>query len=407
MSFAQFGNDLYSGKRSIPVVRHRRRFYLGSLVLIAIAALGLFGRGLNLGLEFRGGSEFRVATKVAPAGYESKARAAVASSGEGGGANVTKLGSGTVRVQTEKLSDDASAKVKAALAKTFGVPESDVSATFIGPSWGASVSQKALQALIIFLILVALVMSIYFRTWTMAVAALVALAHDLVITVGIYSLTGFEISPATMIGFLTVLGYSIYDTVVVFDKVRENTAEAFANGRRSYADAANLAVNQTFVRSINTTVVGILPILAVLVVGAFWLGPGVLLDLSLVLFIGLIVGAYSSIFIATPILVDLRQREPAVLDLAKRAQRSQAARAKASAKAEALALAGVEAGAPSGASPAAGAAGSEGGPTAYAAPSATGSDPDEEQRTATGQTVHKWAQTGPRNQPKRTPKSRR
>ena len=161
-------------------------------------------------------------------------------------------------------------------------------------------ASKAIQALIVFLILVALVMAVYFRTWKMAVAGLVALLHDLVITVGIYALFGFEITPSSMIGFLTILGYSLYDTVVVFDKVRENTAEAFLTRRMTYTQAANLAVNQTLVRSINTTVVALLPIAAILFVGFTLLGPGTLLDLSLALFVGIAVGAYSSIFIATP-----------------------------------------------------------------------------------------------------------
>lgn len=389
-SFAEFGNDLYSGKRSIPVVPQRKRFYLASVVLLAIALAGLLGPGLNLGLEFRGGSEFRVATQAAPSNYESTARRAVAASGEAGSANVTKLGTGTIRIQTERLTEAASASVRSSLARDFDVPETNVSATFIGPSWGASVTKKALQALVIFLLLVAVVMAVYFRNAKMAAAALIALVHDLVVTVGIYTFSGFEISPATMIGFLTVLGYSIYDTVVVFDKVRENTNEAFANGRSSFADAANLAVNQTVVRSINTTMVAVLPILAVLVVGALWLGPGVLLDLSLVLFIGLVVGAYSSIFIATPLLVTLRAKDEAVLDLAKRAQRHAAARAKAAAKAEAEATAAE--------------------PAAYDPVDASGEDPGPERTSATGRTVHKWAQaanTGPRNQPKRLPRSRR
>ena len=167
-------------------------------------------------------------------------------------------------------------------------------------------------------------MALYFRTWKMAVAGLVALLHDLVITVGIYALAGFEVSPATMIGFLTILGYSLYDTVVVFDKVRENTTEALGNGRMTYAQAANLAVNQTLVRSINTTVVALLPIAAILVIGFVFLGPGTLLDLALALFVGIAVGAYSSIFIATPLLVHLRMKEPAVVDLDKKATRYQA-----------------------------------------------------------------------------------
>ena len=401
MSFASFGNDLYSGRRSIPVVPRRARFYAVSVLLIAIAVSGLAFRGLNLGLEFRGGSEFRVATTSVPSGYEKMAREAVGITEGGRGANVTKLGTGTIRVQTEKLDEAASADARSALATTFDVPETSVSATFIGPSWGASVSQKALQALVIFLLLTALVMAVYFRTWKMALAALLGLAHDLVVTVGIYALTGLEITPATMIGFLTVLGYSLYDTVVVFDKVRENTAEAFANGRTSFADAANLAVNQTMVRSINTTVVAVLPIVSVLTVGIVWLGPGTLLDLSLVLFIGIVVGAYSSIFLATPLLVSLRSRDPKVLELAKRVERAEHKQVRVAAAATAT---------PKPAEP------------AYAAATlvAVGSDAPQEsdqgaaddteapRATLTGRSVHKYAQqSGPRNQPKRTPKSRR
>ena len=228
-----------------------------------------------------------------------------------------------MRVQTEAANEKNEA-AKAALAKAFGVDEKTVSASLIGPSWGESVSQKAIQALIVFLLLVALVMAIYFRTWKMAVSGLVALIHDLIVTIGIYALFGFEITPSSMIGFLTILGYSLYDTVVVFDKVRENTAEALGSRRQSYAQAANLAVNQTLVRSINTTVVALLPIFAILVVGFTKLGPGTLLDLSLALFVGIGVGAYSSIFIATPLLVDLRRNEPALVDLAKHAARLQA-----------------------------------------------------------------------------------
>jgi preprotein translocase subunit SecF len=235
-------------------------------------------------------------------------------------------------------------------------------------------------------------MTVYFRNWKMAAAALIALAHDMVITVGIYAWTGFEVSPATMIGFLTVLGYSLYDTVVVFDKVRENTTEAFANGRPSFAQAANLAVNQTMVRSINTTVIGLLPIAAVLGVGAVFLGPGVLLDLSLVLFVGILIGAYSSIFIATPLLVSLRRRDPAVVELDKRAARHQARKAKDAAALEGSVPVGDEVGEP--------VVVGAGGPVAA----------DGEGATLTGRAVHKYAQPshpGPRNQPRRTPKSKR
>lgn len=382
IGFSQLGNDLYTGARSVPVVARRRRFYLGSAVLIAIALLGLVVNGINLSLEFKGGSEFRVSNVANTDNYEARARDAAGATQSG--VNVTLIGGSTVRVQTERLDDQESAQLGEALAAEFGVPQQEVSATFIGPSWGATVSQKALQALVIFLLLVALVMAAYFRTWKMSVAALVALAHDLVITAGVYAWTGFEVSPATMIGFLTVLGYSLYDTVVVFDKVRENTAEAFANGRRSYASAANLAVNQTMVRSINTTVVALLPITAILVVGAFALGPGTLLDLSLVLFIGILVGGYSSIFIATPVLVSLRSREEPVVDLAKRAERHDARVARQAAQEEA-------------------AASGEAVPSLHGG----GSAAPEEGATLTGKAVHQYARSGPRNQPRRAPKSKR
>lgn len=394
MNFAQFGNDLYTGKRSIDFIGRRRQWYIVSGVLILLALLGLGVRHLNLGLEFRGGSEFRVQQIAVPSDYEQRAKDAVAQSAAGEPANVTQLGAGSdgaVRVQTEALTAAQNEGVRQALAKAFDVNAAKVSASFVGPSWGASVSQKALQALITFLVLVSLGMALYFRTWKMAVAGLVALAHDLIITVGVYALTGLEVTPASMIGFLTILGYSLYDTVVVFDKVRENTTEAFATGRVSYEQAANLAVNQTLVRSINTTVVALLPIGAILFVGFTILGPGTLLDLALALFIGISVGAYSSIFVATPMLVSMRSGEPVVQELAKRAARYQAREAKAVAAADPV-------------------------PVTEEVFVAVGDLTDELDgpvgavpgATVTGRTVHKYAQqAGPRNQPKRNPKSKR
>ncbi len=291
-------------------------------------------------------------------------------------------------MQTERLSDTGSQDVRTALAKAFSVPAENVSATFIGPSWGASVSQQALRALVIFLIAVVLMLSIYFRNWKMALAALFALVHDLVITVGIYALVGFEVSPATMIGFLTVLGYSLYDTVVVFDKVRENTNQAFASGRLTYAQAANLAVNQTMVRSINTTVIGLLPITAVLVVGSIFLGPGVLVDLSLVLFVGILVGAYSSIFIATPVPRHAAARATRRSSSWRRRRvRHQAKVARDSATT---------------AEPAADAVDEDGVPVW-----ASTAGEREEGATLTGRAVHQYARTGPRGQPKRPPRSKR
>jgi preprotein translocase subunit SecF len=392
INFAAFGNDLYTGKRSIDFVGRHRRWYALSGLFILLAALGLTLHGLNLSLEFRGGSEFRVSGVNTSSDYEARAKSAVNTVSSAGAAEVTRVGGGTVRVQTEKLDDAQSEQVRTALASAFKTDAKNISASFVGPSWGASVSQQALKALAVFLALVSLVMAIYFRTWKMAVAGLVALLHDLFITVGIYALAGFEVSPATMIGFLTILGYSLYDTVVVFDKVRENTTEALGNGRMSYAQAANLAVNQTLVRSINTTIVALLPIGSILAIGFLFLGPGTLLDLALALFVGIAVGAYSSIFIATPLLVHLRSKEPAVVDLAKKAQRYQARHG------------GVVS-------------------SSDAAPVPHGENDAEDELTEPGEVgqvavasrgtgvvreTHKYAQTsGPRNQPRRPPKSRR
>lgn len=392
INFAAFGNDLYTGKRSIDFVGRHRRWYALSGLFIVLAALGLAWHGLNLSLEFRGGSEFRVSGVNTSSDYEQRAKGAVNTVSSAGAAEVTRVGSGTVRVQTEKLDDAQSEQVRTALASAFSTDAKNISASFVGPSWGASVSQQALKALVVFLALVSLVMAIYFRTWKMAVAGLVALLHDLFITVGIYALAGFEVSPATMIGFLTILGYSLYDTVVVFDKVRENTNEALGNGRMSYAQAANLAVNQTLVRSINTTIVALLPIGSILAIGFLFLGPGTLLDLALALFVGIAVGAYSSIFIATPLLVHLRSNEPAVLDLAKKSQRYQARHGGVVSSSDAAPV-------PHGADDAA---------DELPEPGEVGQVPVAARSAAPVRETHKYAQTsGPRNQPRRPPKSRR
>jgi preprotein translocase subunit SecF len=389
INFAQVGNDLYTGKRSIDFIKRQKTWYALSGVLIVLALVGIFVKGLNFGIEFSGGSEFRVQGVTNSQGYEEKAQSAISTAGIPGNVTSTIIGQNTVRVQSEAASDRTD-EARTALAKQFGVNESSVSASLIGPSWGESVSQQAIRGLVVFLVLVTIVMALYFRTWKMAVAGLVALLHDLVITVGIYALFGFEITPSSMIGFLTILGYSLYDTVVVFDKVRENTTDAFRTRRMTYSAAANLAVNQTLVRSINTTVVALLPIAAVLFVGFTLLGPGTLLDLSLALFIGIAVGAYSSIFIATPLLVDLRRNEPAVRELDKYVARH-GAKARPESPEEAPEPVAV------GADTTGAAAAGESASGASAATSAPGA----------ARPVHKYAQAGPRNQPKRAPKSRR
>ena len=323
---ATFGNDLFTGKKQIDFIGRRKRWYILTGLLFALAAVGLFGRGLNFGLEFTGGSELRVPGVSSTANYDTRAKDAVKrTTSAGTDVSVTKLGNDTIRVQSKDLGSNGGAasesteKVKNELAKEFGVTPSSITTSYVGPSWGNTVTKKAIVALLTFLVFVSVVLALYFRTWKMAVAALIALVHDLFFTVGIYALTGLEVTPATMIGFLTILGYSIYDTVVVFDKVRENASEAFATGRRSLDQAANYAVNQTLVRSINTSVVALLPVAAILLVGVFFIGPSTLLDIAVALFIGIAVGTFSSIFIATPVLTDLRRKETGVQELARRA----------------------------------------------------------------------------------------
>ena len=221
------------------------------------------------------------------------------------------------QVQTQLLTSNQTLQVESSLESQLGVNGSKISTTFVGPSWGSTITTKAIQALITFLIVIVLYLSIAFE-WKMAVAAFVALIHDLVIATGVYALTGFQVSPATVIGLLTILGYSLYDTVVVFDKVRENTAGLLGGARSTYSQAANLALNQTLVRSINTSIIALLPVAAILFVGGGLLGAGELKDLALVLFVGMLSGTYSSIFIATPVLADLKEREPQYQALAKR-----------------------------------------------------------------------------------------
>ena len=307
------GARLYRGEVSYDFIGHRKVWYTVSLVLIAVSVVSLLVRGLTLGIEFRGGAEFRVS---APSATEGAVRSTV-SDVVGGEIVVQRVGNNAVRAQTETLTGAELEEVQAALSKRFDVARNDVSTQFIGPSWGRDISTKALRALIFFVLGVVVFLSLYFE-WKMAVAAMIALLHDLLITAGLYSLVGFEVTPATVIGFLTILGYSLYDTVVVFDKVRENTAGLAGGSRMTYSGAVNLAVNQTLVRSINTSIIALLPIGAILFAGVVLLGAGPLKDLALALFIGVAVGAYSSIFIAPPLLAGFKEREPAMQALAKR-----------------------------------------------------------------------------------------
>lgn len=307
--FREFGNDLYSGRVSIDVVGRRKLWYGIAIILVIIAIIAPVARGgFNFGIEFRGGSEFRI-DGVGDTSQQ-VARDAVQSVDPETQPIVTSVGVDSVRIQTEQLDDVTTEEIRIALANAYGLPSGSVTSSFIGANWGADVTSKAINGLIVFLILVSVLMAFYFRTFKMSIAALAALAHDVVITAGIYALTGFEVTPAAVIGLLTILGYSLYDTVVVFDKVRENTLGVEFSEDTTFASQVNLAVNQTLVRSINTSVVAILPVAAILFIGAFVLGVGTLRDIALALFIGMIVGTYSSIFIASPVYVHLRENEP-------------------------------------------------------------------------------------------------
>jgi preprotein translocase subunit SecF len=314
-SFAQFGNDLYTGARSFNFVGRRKIWYAIAAVMILASIVGPAIRGgFVFGIEFRGGSEFQI-SQIADDGKTSVERQDLASDTVNATVpeatpHVTTVGDDGVRVQTDQLEPDDSDAVRAALADAFNVELADVTASFIGPSWGADITGAAIRALIIFVLLAAVVMALYFRTWKMSVAAIISLVHDIIITAGVYGILGFEITPSAVIGFLTILGYSLYDTVVVFDKIRENTSEDGAESSRTFAESVNLAVNQTLVRSINTGVVAALPVAAILFIGAVVLGAGTLRDIALSLLVGILIGTYSTIFIGAPIYSQLRENEP-------------------------------------------------------------------------------------------------
>jgi preprotein translocase subunit SecF len=316
-SRGQFGNDLYSGARSFRFVERRRWWYLISIVLVVICILGPLARGgfqiekaFNFGIEFTGGSEF-IVSNVGDVN-QSIASTAVSTVDPQIVPKVSIVGGNSVRVQTPQMTNDMTNAVSVALATGYGVPETQVTSSFIGATWGADITSQALRALIVFLILAGIVLALYFRTWKMSLVAIVALIHDVVITAGIYGITGFEVTPGAVIGLLTILGYSLYDTVVVFDKIRENTTGQTRDASLTFGQQVNLGINQTLVRSLNTAVVAALPVAAILFIGAFVLGAGTLRDISLALLVGIVVGTYSTIFLAAPLYAGMRMREPAI-----------------------------------------------------------------------------------------------
>jgi preprotein translocase subunit SecF len=314
LGLGQLGGRLYRGEVSINFVGRQRTWYTISGLILLIAIVALSTRWLNFSVDFKGGSILQFS---APGATLAQLHNAVANSPAGSQAIIQHVGLGSNwQMQSAKLDFAQLQQVERAITNA-GIKATGFSPSFVSGTWGSEITGKALKALIVFLIVIVIYLSIAFE-WKMATAAFVALIHDIVITVGVYSLFGFTVSPASVIGLLTILGYSLYDTVVVFDKVRENTAGLTGSGRSTYSQAANLALNQTLIRSINTSIIALLPVAAILFIGSAVLGPGELQDLALVLFVGMLSGTYSSLCIATPVLADLKEREPQYKALAKR-----------------------------------------------------------------------------------------
>lgn len=310
MSFiTQFGNRLYTGEKSFNFIGRRWTWYLMSSAVILIAVLATVARGgFTFGIEFRGGSEFQVANSasIETSIAEDTVKAEV---GADATPKISIVGGSTVRVQTDQLTTEETDALRVSLADAYGVPVEEVTSSFIGATWGSDITVQALRALAIFLVLVSIVMALYFRTFKMSVAAMVAVVHDLTLTAAVYGALGLEVTPAAVIGLLTILGYSLYDTVVVFDKIRENTEISYDESKRTFAESVNLAVNQTLVRSINTSIVAALPVASILFIGSLLLGAGTLRDIALSLFVGTLCGAYSTVFIAAPLYAQLREGE--------------------------------------------------------------------------------------------------
>ncbi|MBA3338197.1 MAG: protein translocase subunit SecF [Geodermatophilaceae bacterium] len=304
---------LYLGEIGFDFIGKRKLWYTISAALILICIGSMIFRQFNLGVEFAGGERFRVAGTEQQLPEVSRAV-------EGLGAQVTSaqaVGANQLVIITADLTEEEGARVSAAIADTLGVDVTEVANSTTSASWGRDVTSKALQGLLVFIVLVLVFLAVRFQ-WKMAAGAMVALVHDLLITAGVYSIVGFEVTPASVIGLLTILGFSLYDTVVVFDKVDENAKGLLASQRRTYSESANLAINQVLMRSINTSIFALLPVLGLLYAGVFLIGEGTLQDLALVLFVGMLAGVYSSIFLAAPVLCDLKEREPEYQKLAKR-----------------------------------------------------------------------------------------
>lgn len=296
--------------------------YVLSAVLVLVSAGAFIARGLNLGIDFEGGTSWDV---EAPGASVADARDALRPVGADN-AKIQILGSDTVRVQTEVVDEAAVDEVTAALAEFASVPESEVGISTVGPTWGDEISSKALRALLWFFVLIAAYMAIRLE-WKMAAGGLLAVVHDIAITVGFYALFQAEVTPATVIAILTILGYSLYDTIIVFDKVKDNQDRPSVGQRSTYTDLMSLSLNQVLMRSINATITSLLPVMAMLFVGSFVLGAATLEEFAVALLVGLVLGAYSSIFVSAPFVAWLKEREPHYRNLRKRVEAGQSRRA--------------------------------------------------------------------------------
>jgi preprotein translocase subunit SecF len=311
-------SDLYHERTHFEFIQRSWRWALLSGTIILISVLAFAIKGLNLGIDFEGGTQWQ---------FTIGAQGGSASAGDVrdvleplglGDAKVLIVGGNSVRVQSEDLGRAQQAKVTAALAKYGAIQEPQVSVSNVGPTWGDKVSSKALTALVVFFLVIAAYLSFRFE-WRMALAAIIAVVHDIIVTIGVYAVTGFEVTPATVVAFLTILGFSLYDTVVVFDKVKDNTARLGTVRGDTYSTMVNRSLNEVLMRSINTSIVALLPVASLLFVGTYVFGGLALRDFALALFVGLITGAYSSIFVATPVLAWLKERQPRYRALSERA----------------------------------------------------------------------------------------
>ncbi|WP_410667439.1 protein translocase subunit SecF [Amycolatopsis sp. cmx-4-68] len=325
---------LYVGTGAFDVVGKRKRWYIFFTGLVLVCLLSMIFRGFNIGIEFEGGTQIQLpANGTHGVITEEQAKESFQKALGRPAAGAQKVGTGdasTIQLRTDTLNAADVAKVKQGLFQDLGPIGSNkqpsvqsISDSAVSASWGGEISQKALIALAVFLVAVVIFLAIYFDA-RMAAAALISLLHDILVTAGVYSLVGFEVTPATVIGLLTILGFSLYDTVVVFDKVRENTRGLLGLTRRTYGEAANLALNQTLMRSFNTAFIALLPILGLLIVGYVLLGSGTLQDLALVQLTGTLVGVLSSVALATPLLVDFKMRDPKYRQQAERVQQRRA-----------------------------------------------------------------------------------